>query len=201
MITTYEEKVTVNDIPFLMRAALIVWSGVLMIGVMLGFSAAFMGNANFDTWGWAINPWVLTPFVVLTSAVQIAIHEGLHGLFFKVYGKFVQFGFKAWTKVGPVFYATSAGNMFTRFQYMQISLGPQIFTALCFAVVIVFHLPAIFWMVILTMGAQNLGGGIFDMYAAYRVLKLPRGAMIEDVKDGWKVYLYPAIKGASYDAE
>lgn len=194
MITTYEEKVTVNNIPVLMRAALIVWAFALMFGVIIGFSAVFMNNADFSQWAWAVNPWVLAPIVLCTTALQIVLHEGLHGLFFKAYGKFVQFGFKAWTKVGPVFYATSAGNMFTRSQYVQISLGPQLFTALCLSLVILFQMPAILWVLILTMGAQNLGGGIFDMYAAYRVLKLPRGAMIEDVKDGWKVYLYPATE-------
>lgn len=193
MINTYEENVTVNSIPALMRAALIVWAFVLMFAVIVGFSVVWIDNADFTRWAWAVNPWILWPSVVLMAVVQIVVHEGLHGLFFKIYGKFAQFG-AAWTKIGPVFFATSKGNMFTRLQYIQIGLAPQIFTVLCLAAVILFQMPAMAWMLILTVGAQNLGSGIFDMYASYRVLKLPRGAMIEDVKDGWKVYLYPAME-------
>lgn len=195
MQTTYEENITVNNISTLKRLALIMISAVLGFAVAIGLPVLLVSHIDFTRLVWATSLYVSIPLCISVIALQIVIHEGLHGLFFKIYGRYVQFG-AAWTKIGPVFFATSKGNVFTRWQYIQIALAPQIITVLSLLLVSLFQLPAIIFFLVLMMGAQNLSGGIFDLYAAIKAWQLPRGAMIEDIKDGWKVQIKQEVKYA-----
>ncbi len=186
---TYVEQVTVNGISRFMRLALLMVLFTLALVVATVVPVVWSGNADYSRWTWGVNLAVVIPLIIGMSILGVIIHESLHGLFFWLYGRSAQFGCKLWTKIGPVFFATSRGNRFTRWQYVQISLAPQLLTLGCLLAVTCFHLPAVLWFCLLAVAAQNLSGGTFDGYAIVRVLRLPKGAMVEDVKDGWKVYL------------
>lgn len=185
---TYFEHITASKLNFTQIATLYtLMCGMMLLGA-LGLPILLVDHADFSRWTWGGNLWIAIPLSVVLSFVGVLIHEGLHGLFFWLYSGKAQFGAKLWTHMGPVFYATSAGSRFTRLQYAQIGLAPQLLTLFCFTAVVSFQLPAALFYFLIMVGSQNLGGGTFDMYATYRVSRLPSGCLIEDVKDGWKVY-------------
>lgn len=54
-------------------------------------------------------------FFIGCALVEIVAHEGLHGLFFKLFGGDVSIGIKR-TKLGPIFW-TSSSILYSRIKY------------------------------------------------------------------------------------
>jgi hypothetical protein len=124
-------------------------------------------------------------WLALILAITI-IHEGLHGVFFYYYSKKVRFGVKWKSKFGPTPYASSPDSLFTKKQFQVISLAPQILTVAVMFAGTFFSLP-IFAMCVI-FGVANLGGGCIDLWTAYELQKLPDDIMVEDTKDGFRVW-------------
>jgi hypothetical protein len=153
-------------------AAYIIWWDLLDI-----FSVAPLGILGF------IGLWV---FLI---TLQVVLHEGLHGIGFKLFGNGkVQFGFKKSRQMGLVAYASSADTKFTKRQFAIIGLLPQALTVVLLAVTLIFHLsPIVSWSMVV-MAATNFGGGCIDMYGVIKVAKYPANYLIEDIQDGFRVY-------------
>ena len=118
---------------------------------------------------------------------MVVIHEGLHGIFFYAYSKHVNFGIRWKTKVGPTPYATANGQFFTKRQYQIIGLAPQLFTIALISITwLLTSLPAL--AIVIMVAATNLGGGSADLWAVYELAKLPDNIMVEDTKDGFRVW-------------
>jgi hypothetical protein len=115
----------------------------------------------------------------------IPLHEGMHGLFFKLYGGKVKFGAKLKTPFGPVFWATSE-KMFPRRQFQMISLAPQILTVVLWAV-LASGVSPIVQMGLIIVAVGNLLGGAFDIYLAVLLRRYPSSVMVRDVQDGLEV--------------
>ena len=54
--------------------------------------------------------------------VGVTLHELVHGAVFLAFRARPRFGFKPWTRFGPVFFATSPGNYLLRTQYLAVGL-------------------------------------------------------------------------------
>lgn len=116
----------------------------------------------------------------------IAIHEGLHGVFFWLYSRHLSFGVKWKTKFGPAPYATSSGRMFTKRQYQMIGFAPQFLSATLLVFGIVTH-DAISALLLMA-AAANLAGGCIDIWSIYEIQRLPENILVEDTSDGFKVW-------------
>ena len=55
--------------------------------------------------------------IVPGAVMGVVLHELVHGVFFLVFGGRPRFGFKPWTRLGPVFYAGAPGSYFTKLEY------------------------------------------------------------------------------------
>jgi flagellar basal body-associated protein FliL len=135
-----------------------------------------------------IGLWAYTIMWVALIISIIVIHEGLHGLFFYLYSKHVNFGIRWKTKVGPTPYATANGQLFTKRQYQMVAIAPQIMTlAVIFAIqLLTNNLPAV--AIIIMIAAINLGGGCADLWCVYQLQRFPDDILVEDTKDGFKVW-------------
>lgn len=149
------------------------------------FSDLFALKYGAYVFGMATRDWVLLFLVCLL--VTIPLHEGLHGLFFHLFGGRVSFGAKMWTAFGLVFWASS-DKLYTRKQFTIISLAPQILTLILLPVVIWASLPVMWEMGLFIIAVGNLCGGGFDIYISLKLKRFPAGYMYQDTKDGLNVY-------------
>ncbi len=190
MAVVQVETSSINSVPRLTKVGL--W--FLMLGLYIGLFSlvTFLwgSNADFAKMTWGMHPLVRGVLFVLVVPflLIVPLHEAMHGLLFWLYSHRVRFGGKLWTSLGPVFWATSPGSRFSKWRYAQIALVPQVLTILAVSLAAFFSWPAIVWVCIVLFAAGNFAGGVFDYYLVVSIVGLPRGVLIEDVKDGWRVY-------------
>jgi len=123
--------------------------------------------------------------ILICATAVVVIHEGLHGLFFMLFGGKVSFGLK-WTKIGPAAYATST-NLYSKIKFQITALAPQIFT-LALLVLFPFVSNQIIRYAFLVSMVCNLGGGFLDLYLVFWLRKFPKECFIKDSIGGAEVY-------------
>lgn len=172
------QELGVKDLPKLKRA------GILLVGMACFLLVIGIGNllgvpevkSSYSDFGIA----------ALCVVAVVFSHEGLHGAFFRKFGGKVKFGFKLWTPMGPVFYTTAPGCLFTKAQALMTVLAPQIMTPILLGVIA--FAPDVLKRPLLLAGAFNLAGGCFDIYIANWLRVFPADVLIEDTVTGLKVY-------------
>lgn len=115
----------------------------------------------------------------------VVIHEGLHGLFFLLFGSKVKFGFQL-TRIGPAAF-TIPYKALPRGKFQVVALAPQIFTLFLFVALFQYSSPIILYALIASI-VCNLGGGFLDFYVIYWLSKFPKNYLVKDAKDGGVVY-------------
>ena len=68
------------------------------------------------------------------AVMGVVLHELVHGVFFLAFGGRPRFGFKPWTRFGPVFYAAAPGSYFTKLEYAASGLAPAVLLTVLLAV-------------------------------------------------------------------
>ena len=127
--------------------------------------------------------------LLLGSVLGVILHEAVHGVFFLAFGGWPRFGFKPWTRFGPVFYAAAPGSYLDRPRYLAAGLAPAVLLtpALAAALALVAEndlLASVFiWAFVL-----NIAGSAGDMIMMRRVMSYPRAASFEDTGDGFVAY-------------
>lgn len=116
------------------------------------------------------------------------LHEGLHGLFFWRFTGKVKFGFKLWSETGPIAYATSLNSILSKHRMMMVTIAPQILTIVLLMLIGLVGLPNLLRYGLLNMAAFNLGGGCFDLYFIFLVLKEKGKIFVEDTMTGVVLY-------------
>ena len=116
-------------------------------------------------------------------------HESVHGVFFLAFGGRPLFGFKPWSRLGPVFCAAAPGTYLTKLQYAASGLAPAVLlTALlvvALALVSEYDLLAsvVSWALLL-----NVMGSAGDMLMMCKLIPYPRSARYEDIGEGFVAY-------------
>ena len=72
--------------------------------------------------------------IVPGAVMGVVLHELVHGVFFLAFGGRPRFGFKPWTRLGPVFYAAAPGSYFTKLEYAASGLAPAVLLTVLLAV-------------------------------------------------------------------
>jgi hypothetical protein len=119
---------------------------------------------------------IAVPFLA-ALIVTTAVHELLHGVVFRFYGYDVTYG------VAPAmgaFYAAAFGQFQRRAELLRVGLAPLVgITTVCipllFVPVPIVALAAAFVLVL------NTAGAIGDLYATWRLWRLPEGTLLYDV--------------------
>lgn len=140
---------------------LVAWHGAIPQGSTLNFSA----------------------LQILLLVGLAAVHEGIHGVFMLACGARPQFGILRVGHTPMGFYATSPGHRFGRARYLSIVLAPlAIISPLGIIVSFAVGADMAFPFAIV------FGGCVGDLNIMWHVLRAPRGALYEDMRDGLRVW-------------
>lgn len=171
------------------RAEMFRWTvygiALFILGVM-AFATVWAwrwGDAEFELAGSELLLGVIVTVVI--SFGLLALHEWLHGVAMGRYGATPQYGATMVAKLMPAFYCTSPGALFTRRQFVVISLTPfVVISVLCVAVLLLGRWSG--WLVV--PAAFHLSGCIGDFTMAAKVARLDAGTKVEDQISGLRIY-------------
>ncbi len=182
MIMETIQTINLGTIPRRVKLTILLIAIIGTIVLSVGFGRAYGDYiVGLGIWRW------LGLFMVCVVAT-IPLHEGLHGLFFWIFGGDVRFGAKLKTPFGPVFWATS-DKLFSKRQFRMISLAPQILTLTLILIIASAELPALWEIGLLIVAIGNLCGGAFDIYISCILGRFPVDSMFRDRQDGLQVYV------------
>ncbi len=125
--------------------------------------------------------------------VGVTLHELVHGAVFLAFHARPRFGFKPWTRFGPVFFATSPGNYLPRTQYLAVALSTALLltAALAAAIATAFALDlqgGLLSSVLLWAFLLNAVGSAGDLFIASKVMGYPGATYFEDTSEGFVAY-------------
>lgn len=137
----------------------------------------------------AVSGWTIAVGFVLGFVMGLVLHESFHGVFFLAFGGRPRFGFKPWTRLGPVFCAAAPGTYLTKLQYAASALAPAVLLtallAVALALVSEYELlvSMVSWALLL-----NVMGSAGDLLMMGKVSLYPRSTRFEDIGDGFVAY-------------
>ena len=127
--------------------------------------------------------------LLLGSVLGVILHEAVHGVLFLAFGGRPRFGFKPWTKFGPVFYAAAPGSYLDRPRYLAAGLAPAVLLTAALAAALAFVAgddllaSVVTWAFVL-----NVTGSAGDMLMMRKVMSYPRATRFEDTGEGFAAY-------------
>ena len=127
--------------------------------------------------------------LLLGSVLGVVLHESVHGVLFLTFGVRPCFGFKPWTRFGPVFYAAAPGSYLDRPRYLAAGLAPTVLlTAALAAALAIVAADDMLASVVSWAFVLNVAGSAGDMLMMRKVLSYPRETLFEDTGDGFIAY-------------
>ncbi|MEJ5927758.1 DUF3267 domain-containing protein [Corynebacterium sp. H128] len=161
-----------------------VWMNVVGLGTtiagLVGFATLYAA-VNSGTVAFAISA------RELVLILAIVVHELLHGFALRTLGAKPKYGATMVGGAMPAFYCTSPGVLLSKKAFTYVALLPGIVLAVMPALWIIFHGPFAGWLVV--PAAMLLGGTVGDWFMTVVALRAPRGALIEDNKEGLRIHL------------
>ncbi len=128
-------------------------------------------------------------WIAVGGVLGVILHEAVHGVFFLAFGGRPRFGFKPWTRFGPVFYAAAPGSYFDRPRYLAAGLSPAVLLTSVLAVALAFAAADDLLASVLTWAfVLNVAGSAGDMLMMRKVMSYPRATCFEDTGDGFVAY-------------
>ena len=127
--------------------------------------------------------------IVPGAVMGVVLHELVHGVFFLAFGGRPRFGFKPWTRLGPVFYAAAPGSYFTKLEYAASGLAPAVLLTVLLAVALALVAKndvlasVVAWALLL-----NVMGSAGDMLMMRKLVPYPRATSFEDTGEGFVAY-------------
>ncbi|MHC5250760.1 DUF3267 domain-containing protein [Listeria kieliensis] len=133
---------------------------------------------------WDFHFSVVFLITVLFLFLSLLIHEGIHGLFFKLFsetGSKVIFGYK-----NGLLYASSPNSFYSRNQFIWISIAPFFFiTSILTILFFLGWLPQEVYVILATVHGSGCVG---DFYWCYLLIKEPKTVKVEDTEVGFRIY-------------
>ena len=126
---------------------------------------------------------------VLGFVACVVLHELVHGVFFLTFGGRPRFGFKPWTRFGPVFYAAAPGSYLTKLEYLAAGLAPAVLLTVLLAVALALVAgnhglaSVVGWALVL-----NVMGSAGDVLVMRKLASYPRATRFEDTGEGFVAY-------------
>ena len=175
------KQATPADILLAIVVGLSVPIALLIVGSLLG------GPDDSDV---TIGGGALIIGIVPGAVMGVVLHELVHGVFFLAFGVRPRFGFKPWTRLGPVFYAAAPGSYFTKLEYAASGLAPAVLLTVLLAVGLALVAEndvlasVVGWALLL-----NVMGSAGDMLMMCKLVPYnPRATSFEDTGEGFVAY-------------
>ncbi len=119
----------------------------------------------------------------------VILHEAVHGVFLLAFGGRPRFGFKPWTRFGPVFYAAAPGSYLKRPRYVAAGLAPAVLlTAALAAALALVAADDLFASIVTWAFVLNVAGSAGDMVMMRKVMSYPGTTRFEDTGEGFVAY-------------
>lgn len=125
---------------------------------------------------------------ILGMLVVIMLHELVHGLFFKIYGKGkLKFKFH-----GFAFSCSMPTHYFQKGCYLVIGLAPLVILSLLLGSLSILYYKTDYFLLFYAPFVFNFCGSLGDMYVAYRLRKCSKTVLISD--QGIKMVFLDLVK-------
>lgn len=119
----------------------------------------------------------------------VILHEAVHGVVFMAFGARPRFGFKPWTRFGPVFYAAAPGSYLGKWRYVAAGLGPAVLLTAALAIALALAAESgLLASVLMWAFVLNVAGSAGDMLMMRKVISYPGATRFEDTGEGFVVY-------------
>ena len=164
-----------------------------LVGLFAFFAAlsatAFVVGTATDSGEVTIDGGTFFSGLLLGGVLGVILHEAVHGVFFLAFGGRPRFGFKPWTRFGPVFYAAAPGSYLDRPRYLAAGLSPAVLLTSVLAVALAFVAEDDLLASVVTWAfVLNVAGSSGDMVMMRKVMSYPRSTCFEDTGDGFVAY-------------
>ena len=127
--------------------------------------------------------------ILVGLVLGVILHEAVHGVFFLAFGGRPRFGFKPWTRLGPVFYAAAPGSYLDRPRFLAAGLAPAVLLTAALAAALAFAAEDdLLASIGIWAFALNVAGSAGDMLMILKVMSYPRATRFEDTGDGFVAY-------------
>ena len=171
------------------RDVLLVGVVGLVIMLMSLAAASFVVEATSDSDVITLEGEVFIIGLGVGTVLGIVLHELVHGVFFFVFGGRPRFGFKPWTRFGPVFYAAAPGSYLRRADYIGVGLAPAVLvTALLMIVLVFVSAGGLLFAIVLWAFLLNAVGSAGDLLIIRKVISYSSTIYFEDTADGFFAY-------------
>lgn len=172
------------------------WFGVIAAAFSLAaliltwlLAATFLAFVNGGAWELSVNGEELLLALLLGLALTVVLHELFHGIGFQACGARPRFGFKPWTRLGPVFYASAPGSYLRRSEYLAAGLAPlTVLTVALFGALALLPVDSVFSFTALVMAGLNVSGSVGDVFIVRKVLSHSAESYFEDRGEGFIVF-------------
>lgn len=147
------------------------------IGVAIGILAGLV-NAHLRidmSLGWALFGWLLASIIIV-----VALHEGAHGTVAALLGYKPLFGLRP-----PFVYITFTDKL-PRGHYMLVAMTPFLILNFLFGFLYARDTLKLFCDLSLII---NSIGSVGDLWAVLKLTGAPKGALIQDTKNGFEVWV------------
>ena len=165
----------------------------VLVGLLAFFAAlaaaAFVVGTATDSGEVTIDGGTFFSGLLLGGVLGAILHEGVHGVFFLAFGGRPRFGFKPWTRFGPVFYAAAPGSYLDRPRYLAAGLAPAVLLTAALAAALAFVAEDDLLASVVTWAfVLNVAGSAGDMLMMRKVMSYPRATRFEDTGEGFVAY-------------
>ena len=169
---------------------LLLFALVGLVALLASLSAAtFIVGTVTDSGEMTIEGGTFFSGLLLGFVVGVILHEAIHGLFFLAFGGLPRFGFKPWTRFGPVFYAAAPGSYLDRPRYLAAGLAPAVLLTPALAAALALVAADDLLAATVTWAfALNVSGSAGDMLMMRKVMSYARATRFEDTGDGFVAY-------------
>ena len=164
-----------------------------LVGLVAFFAslaaAALVVEAAADSTETTIDGGTFVVGFLVGLVVGVILHEAVHGIFFLAFGGRPRFGFKPWTRFGPVFYAAAPGSYLSRPRYVAVGLAPAVLlTAALAAALAGVAADDLLASIVLWAFVLNVAGSAGDMVMMRKVMSYPGTTRFEDTGEGFVAY-------------
>ena len=163
--------------------------GLIMLGIGVVFFVVFnivmylaqTHKTSGSIGGTAILWWLVIN--IIGSVLILAVHEGIHGAFFTLWGGKPYYG----AKLPFAFFCSTKAQIFPRNYYLVVGIAPLVVItvgAIIFTIVspVLASYGLLAWI-------SNFSGAVGDVFAVLWLLRQPRQALIEDTETGCRAWI------------